>query len=336
MIQETSQIEKPLGVIDCLQSGFSLIGRYPWLLALPLLLDLFLWRGPRISITPYIDHTIDTLLSQPDLPSDLTQNADLISSNMHMLGDNINLTTLLSGVIVGFPSYWSRFGAVIQPEASKVITVEKWQQLLLYVIVFIPLGLLIASVWLAWIVHALNREISSLRDTIRRAGWIWLNTGLFVLLLLGSLLAISLFLSLLSVMGMLLAGVSGATMVVWLFLFFFALFGLWLAVGLTFVVDAIALDRVNLARAAWRSFNIVGRNTSATIGFILLSILLSQGFARIWMALDSSTFGISVGILGNAYIGTSLSTASLYFYRSRYRYWQKMRAAMFNESHQEA
>ncbi|NOZ72635.1 MAG: hypothetical protein GXP38_12115 [Chloroflexi bacterium] len=336
MIQETPQIEKPLSVIDCLQHGFSLISRYPWLLALPLLLDLFLWRGPRISVTPYIDHTINVLLSQPDLPPDITQNAELISSNMHMLGESINLTTLLSGMIIGLPSYWGHYGAVVQPKAAEVIAVEKWQQLFFYVILFIPIGLLIASVWLAWIVHALDREMSSLRKTIRRAGWIWLNTGLFTLLLFGSLLALAIFLSLLSVVGMLLGGTTGATLAVWIFLFFFILFGLWIAIGLKFVVAAIALDRVNLARAAWRSFNVVGRNTPATIFFILLSVLLSQGFARIWLAMDGTTLGISVGILGNAYIGASLSAAGLYFYRTRYQYWQKMRSAMFAEPQQEA
>lgn len=337
MTSDIPQIEKPPSVIDCLQRGFSLIGRYPWLLALPLLLDLLLWRGPQITLTPFLDHLIKTLFSQPNLPSDLSQNAELVTKNMHLLGNSINLMNLLSGVVIGVPSYWGQFGTIATAQsANPLIVIERWQQLLVAIVTLIPAGLLIGGIWLAGIVNMLDQDLRGFSNFLRRCGWIWLNTGLYTLMLFAAMLVLFIILSLVSLVGMLLAGVNGATIAVWTLLFVGSLFGLWLVVGLKFVVNAIAIDRVNMARAIWRSLNVVGRNVSSTIGFILLSLLLTQGFARIWLALNGSTLGISVGMLGNAFIGTSVMAASLYFYRSRYQHWQQtkppLRTATSNET----
>ncbi len=79
MNADPQQTEKPLGVIDSLSLGFSFIIRYPWLLLLPLLLDVFLWRGPRISLSPLLDSMVQTMFSQPNLPPEFSQNADLVT-----------------------------------------------------------------------------------------------------------------------------------------------------------------------------------------------------------------------------------------------------------------
>ncbi len=243
---------------------------------------------------------------------------------MHLMGESLNLMTLLSGLMIGMPSYWSLFDSMTAPVGKGgLISIERWQQLLAALAVLIPAGLFVGSMWLGGIVHLLARDARGFTAYWRRTGWIWLNVGLFTLLLVGILLASFFVLSLFSLVGMLLAGVSGATMAVWALFFVGSLFGLWLAIGLRFVVQAIALDRVNMVRAIWRSLNVVGRNTSSTLGFILISFLLVQGFARIWLAINGSTWGISLGMLGNAYLGASLTAAAFYFYRSRYQYWQQ-------------
>ena len=37
------------GVIDTISAGYAAINRQPWLLLAPILLDLLLWLGPRVS-----------------------------------------------------------------------------------------------------------------------------------------------------------------------------------------------------------------------------------------------------------------------------------------------
>lgn len=327
------QEPKPLGVIDSLQLGFNLIGRYPWLLLVPLLLDVFLWRGPRVSITPLLDQFVSTLFNQPDLPAELSQNAAAVAENMHLLGESINLLILLSGLVIGMPSYWSQISPLTGAGLSQqIITINGWQHLAGAILVLVPMGLFVGSLWLAAIVSIMDSESHGLKQYWRRVGWIWLNAGLFTLLLFVTLMVTGFVLSLASLFGMLLAGLQGAMVAVWALFFVGSLFGLWLAIGLRFVIPAIALHRVNMARAIWRSLNVVGRNTSSTLGFILLSFLLVQGFGRIWQVIAGSTVGVSVGILGNAYIGASLVAAAIYFYHSRYQHWQQTRPMPHAES----
>ncbi len=54
-------MEVPLGLIDTLSSGFKVVQRRPWLILPPILLDLWLWLGPRWSIQPLADSLLRLL-----------------------------------------------------------------------------------------------------------------------------------------------------------------------------------------------------------------------------------------------------------------------------------
>ncbi|MBV9133482.1 MAG: hypothetical protein JO318_12340, partial [Chloroflexi bacterium] len=44
----------PTGVIETLSAGYSAVNRQPWVLLLPILLNLFLWLGPHVSYSPLV------------------------------------------------------------------------------------------------------------------------------------------------------------------------------------------------------------------------------------------------------------------------------------------
>ena len=88
----------------------------------------------------------------------------------------------------------------------------------------------------------------------------------------------------------------------------------------------MALDGVNLVRAIWRSLNVVGRNALSTLGFLILMLVLTEGFARIWARLSQQEWGVLISIVGNAYLGTAIMAAAFIYYQSRYHHWQKHRA----------
>ena len=56
--------EQSAGIIDTLTSGYGLINRWPALLAPPILLDLFLWFGPRLSVRVPLHAAADMLAGQ--------------------------------------------------------------------------------------------------------------------------------------------------------------------------------------------------------------------------------------------------------------------------------
>ena len=56
MISENSNAPiPPIGVIESLAQGFEIVAGHVMLLLLPLLLDLFLWFGPRVTFSPAIE-----------------------------------------------------------------------------------------------------------------------------------------------------------------------------------------------------------------------------------------------------------------------------------------
>ncbi len=44
----------PTGVIETLSAGYAAVNRQPWVLVLPVLLNLFLWLGPHVSYSPLV------------------------------------------------------------------------------------------------------------------------------------------------------------------------------------------------------------------------------------------------------------------------------------------
>jgi len=322
MSSTVETLETPLGVIDSLQNGFDLINRRPWLLIIPLLVDLLLWRGPRLSIAPLFARGIDLFTSQPEVAASITADMEALLQMFRSLGEGYNLLALLAGSITGLPSLLAR------PDVSMALTpvlpavmLSDFRQALLYIVLLIPAGLLIGSVWLTFLARAAAPEEGGRLPAWRHAGWIWVNAGLYLLLLVGAALLMGVLFALFSSILILVLGPSSQYALLVLSFWF----TIWIGIGLNFVISAIALDGVNVARAVWRSINVVGRNLGSTVGLLVLILLLSEGFARIWMLIGNNTLGLSIGILGHAYIGVALTAATFLFYRARYQHWQRLR-----------
>lgn len=351
MPQATETAGKPPGVIDSLQHGFNLINRHLWLLLPPLLVDVFLWRSPRLSIAPLINRQFDLLAQQASSSASLPAEATAMIEGFRQSVAGFNLFSLMAGVITGLPSYLSRLDLASETGANgAVVAVTDVQTALLYAAVLIPIGLLIGSLWLALMVRSLaadpgeqpgkgrraaqaaggehpGSERQTWGKTVRRAGWTWLNLSLYLATLFVSTFAAAFVFVIFMAFLVTMAGANGMALasVAWL-IFIWAV--LWIGIGLSFVVSSIALDGVNVARATWRSLNVVGRNLPGTIGLLILSIVLTEGFARIWLQLSGNRWGVPIGMVGYAYIGAALTAATLFFYRARYQHWQRVRSAV--------
>jgi len=318
--------EKPLGVIESLQRGFTFLNHHLWLLLLPIVLDVFLWLGPRLSVSTLVNRFVDTFFNQPDLPQEFAANFDIAAESLKSLGANYNLLSLLAGPLTGLPSLFARldFCSLSSPHGG-IIDLTSWQMLVMWLLILIPVGILIGSFWLTHVVFSLRRERFLSQAFFSRWGWVWLNTNLYFIVLFVAIVLFSLFVGAIGAFLMLLFGTIGAALFSVLWVLFIG-FSIWLSIGLYFVVTAVSLDGVNLASAVWRSLNVVGRNAISTLGFLILVLLLMEGFSRIWMQLSAQTWGVVLSIIGNAYLGAAIVAASFQFYQSRYHFWQKTRA----------
>ncbi len=317
--------EKPLGVIESLQQGFNFLNKHLWLMLLPVLLDLILWLSPRVTLAPLVEQFLAIATDPSQLPSDFATNYQLAEETLRTLGNDFNLLSLLAGWLTGMPSLLARldFHSVPSP-VSQVVSLQSWEAVLVAMLVLLPVGIAVGSLWLTMMVFAFTRRPWSTKAFLGRWGWIWLNVNLYFLLLMVAMLFASLFFGMLLLIAQAL-GTAGVLLISFLWLLFIGLV-IWLSIGLYFVVISVALDGVNLARAIWRSLNVVGRNALSTLGFLILMVVLTEGFARIWARLSQQEWGVVLSILGNAYLGTALMAAAFIYYQSRYHHWQKNRA----------
>ncbi len=321
--------DKPLGVIESLQQGFNVLNQHIWLLLPPVLLDLFLWLAPKVKIGPVVDAAItayETSMSQAftDAPPEVLQTT---LENLRSLSGSYNLLSLLAGVLASMPSLFARleFHTVASP-LGRVIYLHTWQSMLLLMAILLPLGILIGSFWLAWVAFTLSKHSPWSWAFVRRWGWVWINANLYLILIFIAVLLASLFLGMVAALALAL-GQAGQLFLGMMWLLFLG-FSVWLNIGLYFVMISVALDDVNLARAIWRSLNVVGRNAMSTLGFLILTLVLMEGFARIWARLSLHPWGVALGMVGNAYLGAAVTLAAFLFYQSRYQHWRQTRALL--------
>jgi hypothetical protein len=87
---------------------------------------------------------------------------------------------------------------------------------------------------------------------------------------------------------------------------------------LFFAPEAIFISRVGPIQAIRRSAAVVHAGVWSALALVLLFSVILVGMAQIWIALASqASWGLALGIVGNAYIASGLVAASMLFYRER-------------------
>lgn len=311
-----------LGVIDSLSAGLNLVAQRVWVIAIPVLLDLWYWRGPQLSIAPLFRQIEEALArSVPAAMPDAPININMLNELLDTLGQQFNLFSLLSASLpslLGIPSLM----AVGSSDHASIIEVHSWLALIGLAATLMLAGLAIGCLYLTLIGQGLVQQSADGWALFRQAGAMWLRVLGFVLLIIFFALSLAVPFSLL--VG-LLSFVSSAAASFLVGVFYMSI--IWLGLYLYFVVYAIMINRVGPFRAIWNSANVVARNFWSALGLVILIVVLSRGLSLVWQRLGAvHPIGTLIGIAGHAFIGSGLVAASLVFYRDRYQRWQERNA----------
>lgn len=316
-----SEITPKLGVIDSIASGFRVLARFPWLILVPVLLDVALWLGPQLSVKPLITPLAAAVQAPPDmaLSADYQQALETSRQLMTQFGDQFNLLSFLANGLLGVPSLaggeaagQNQIGSALRVEVPSVGALAGWLTLLMI------LSVVIGAVYLVLIAQHLRAAPFALpalaRSFVRTLGRLLIFTLLIGLLLLAASLPLALLSGLLALVG----GVTGTLLAVSLIVFV----GWWVRLGFTFIVPAMVLDEVGVRHSIWRSINLVTHNLFSTMGLVILLSLIGSGFSLVWQRLAGAPLGVAIGILGNATLGTGLLISVFIYYRDCVRRWQ--------------
>jgi hypothetical protein len=311
----------PKGVIGCLSAGFELLSRNLGLIILPVLLDLLLWWGPRISIAPLLKSWGSIIATQSSVTSDAMLQVDQVVEVLELIGEQFNLLSLLGGLpllqvpsllVQRAPGGISPLGEPIVFSIANILALAPWWAGL------VLFGLLIG----AWYLNGLAQRVCSIPSPAVEKIKETANVDdemerLFRAFMFGVVLLI------------------GVTVVVFIWLLMVALAAVvaqmlgtlvWLAGGgligyavlhLMFVPSSLLLGGRSLLRAMWESMVLTHSQLSSVLGLVLVAVVIYEGLGFAWSLPGGDSWTLLIGIVGNAAIATGLTVGVFVFYREQ-------------------
>ncbi len=310
---------QPPGVIDTLSAGYAAVNRQLWVLLVPIVVDVFLWRGPQVSFSPLIHPVVSKaseMMRQALRAARGTESTNLLAALdqqrqtlMNTADSNILALSIAQGPLA-VPGVAPLLGGV-----GDFSFVHGWGEALLILGAGLTGGLALGALFRALIAEQVRSGHPAPMGAARRtprgvARVIGLAAVLLgVALLLG--LPVLATVAAASVLAPVTAGLGAVLLLVAV---------LFAEVHLFFAVDAIFVSDVGPLSAIQRSVSLVRRSLLPTMGLIVLTWLILAGMDQVWQlaaALVQPPFGAVLGIVGNAYIASGLMAAGMIFYKER-------------------
>lgn len=302
------KIEKPK-VIQALLSGFNIIANKPYLILLPVLLDLFLWFGPGWRIDEYFRPLLQNFSSLPGM--DTPEYVEVIQAFQVFWQEALsqfNMAITISTLPIGVPSLMSGEVAFVNPLGHPLVfELTSNLQIIGIWLIFIAIGYSLGNLYFQ---NISNQVIpSDKKPTIKSFLWSYLQIVLMPILLIIVLLILSIpILLIISLVTVLSPAFSE------IILFIIAVVLLWVIMPLVFTPHSIYLYKQNLISAMMTSISVVKVSSGPTTWFLLASFILVRGFNFLWKAPTSDSWFLLIGILGHAFIVSAVIAASFYYY----------------------
>jgi hypothetical protein len=313
---------QPTGVIETLSAGYAAVNRQPWVLLLPVLLNVFLWLGPHVSYSPLVGPVVTTATEwtrdvalgprRPVPEAESLSGPELDQARQWLIArsDDVNGFEALVWSPLGLPNVPS-----LSTASDEVAFVNGWGDGVVLLVACIALGLLLGGWFYGGLAVASQNESGGPLTAGRRVPRAVVDVIGLVAVLLG--VSVLLGLPVVLLIGFT-ALVSPPVAVLGSVLLLVGL--LYASVHLFFSVAAIFVSSAGPLMAIQRSVGTVRRHLWPSIALIVLTWLILAGMGRVWDLLASSVpspFGVLLGILGNAYVASGLIAAGMVFYIQR-------------------
>ncbi|MGQ0603825.1 MAG: hypothetical protein ACT4QE_19260 [Anaerolineales bacterium] len=314
----------PIGIVASLTAGFEVVNARLVLVTLPLVLDLLLWLGPRLSIKPIVDETLALMDDVLAGSAGATPGFELLRNTLTQTAELFNLFSALSTRPLGLPSLIATRGAPLTPFGQPLIwpIVNPWVYVVLFG-AFLLLGLLLGALYFGGIAQQVRDSQLNLVQLVRGVWGDWLRLSvlavaalILVFMIGGPTVVMAQFAALVSPLLGAILSVLGATLILWVLIF-----------G-AFSVHGIVLQRRGLFGALWDSVRLVQSSLPQTAGLFAAVMVLNLGLGLVWNVPTSDSWLMLVGVAGHALVSTALIAATFAFYKDRYRWWLETQQAL--------
>jgi hypothetical protein len=314
-----------MGALACVTTGFEVIARHPELTLFPLVLDLFLWLGPRLSIAPILQD-IKALMSQLMLADvampDVGESYAIAVQILEELSQGFNLFSLLDpGPLLGVPVLMPNFLSSLRPIGNQpALEVASVLVLLLWLPVLAGVGLGLNAVYLRSVGRHVIAETDSSLPGPKTVWTLWRQFIEFGLVIFAIVFSFSLALSFVgTLVGLLSFALAGLLMTLASSILLF------IGLHLLFTVPGIVLLQRRLF-AAMKESLLLTRGDFLNVVFLLgLILVISRGLNVVWTLPKPDSWSTLVGLVGHAFVSTALTAAFFVFYQERLRYVEAIR-----------
>jgi hypothetical protein len=294
----------PPAAISTLIKGFNVTAGNVAIILFPVILDTFLWLGPRLKADSLLAPIIQAL---PDLQSQVpADQAKLFTQFITDFQNGLNLFSVFRTFPLGVFSLMSTNLSVNSPLGIRAgLDTPSWLAAFGIILLLTLFGWVAGSLYF----HSVSKAALKLQEgpSLLRVltqglllSMIWMiffffaNLPIVILFFLLSLLD-----SLVRTILLILLSVPLAWVLMAIFYSFYGIFSnaqnAFTATG-----NSIRMLRYGLPPLGW---------------FSMLVILISQGMDLLWRSAPPDSWMMGVGILGHAFVSTSLLAASFIFYR---------------------
>jgi hypothetical protein len=313
----------PIGVLAALIAGFERIAAKPILIVPPLLLDLFLWLGPRLTISGLLMSTAAQIGQLAGSDSVLQQQAEPLRQGLESLTTRFNLFSALNTFPIGLPSLIA--GRL--PEGNPLGLAAPLDISQPGLIVGIWLALTLAGVALGALYHRWLAHLTFPGAPIARWAPIWgrmlMLTAAVYIGLIGWMSVTALVATLVG----LLIPLLGAGIV-----FIGASLLAWLGMYLVFTPHGIVRFRLGLGKAMSESIQIVRWNTLSVIGYVTLALIVTWLGNLVWNLGADQSWYLVLGIIGHALVTAVLLAGSYILYQNRRGWMITLRQAILERT----
>jgi len=296
--QDLDSFPVPPPVIKTLLNGFNTVANNIYLILFPVVVDLFIWLVPGISIKNF---------AQPMLQTFNDLSADIPADGLRMITDllaNFNMFTLLRTLPIGVASLFSASLVQENPlNTTPMLEVNGISQFLLFVILINLIGIVLGGLYFRQVADVSTKPIRAslgrqmVRVLLLSGGWL-----LFFLILNIPVVLLFMLVSLLS-------GVLKTILVIVLMIP-----ASWLVLFIYYSYYPLFLSDSGVIAAVKKSFHVI-RYSAPTLGwFSIIALMISQGLNLLWVSAPAVSWVSLVGISGHAFISAGLLASSFIYF----------------------
>jgi len=302
----------PPNIIHIILAGFDSITNHLILILFPMLLDLLLWFGPRLSIKNLVKSMLNTMAKMPGANSpEMIKLMEINQTIWESMGEHFNLISVLRTYPVGIPSLMVSIQPINNPlNTTASIQINSIQAVAGLWIILTVFGLSLGAFYFWSVAQAAVVGEISWSKGILKWPWLALQVCLLALLWLAILVAMSVPGS--CILTVLAAGGESFARIGLLIILGIIM---WLLFPLIFSSHGIFVFQRTMWESVKQSVRMTRYTFPSTALFFFIILMLGEGLDMLWRIPGETSWLTMIGLIGHGFVASGILASTFIYYR---------------------